>query len=30
VLVDGYLEKITINNLVETNNNPYIEVREIN
>ena len=30
VLVDGYLEKITINNLVETNNNPYIKFREIN
>ena len=30
VLVDDYLDKITINNLVETNNNPYIKVREIN
>ena len=30
VLVDGYLEKITINNLVETNNSPYIGYREIN
>ena len=30
VLVDDYLEKITINNLVETDNSPNIRVREIN
>jgi Rrf2 family iron-sulfur cluster assembly transcriptional regulator len=30
VLVDDYLDKITINNLVETNKSPNIEVREIN
>ena len=30
VLVDDYLEKITINNLVETDNSPNISVREIN
>ncbi len=28
-VVDNYLTKITINNLVESNNNPYIELREI-
>ena len=30
VLVDDYLDKITINNLVETNKSPNIRVREIN
>ena len=30
VLVDDYLDKITINNLVETNKSPNIEVRQIN
>ena len=30
VLVDNYLDKITINNLVETNKSPNILVREIN
>ena len=30
VLVDDYLDKITINNLVETNKSPNITVREIN
>ena len=30
VLVDDYLDKITINNLVETNKSPNIVVREIN
>ena len=30
VLVDDYLEKITINNLVETNKSPNIVVKEIN
>ena len=30
VLVDDYLDKITINNLVETNKSPNIKVREIN
>ena len=29
-VVDNYLSKITINKLVESNNSPYIEVREIN
>ena len=29
-LVDDYLDKITINNLVETNKSPNIRVREIN
>ena len=28
-VVDNYLSKITINNLVESNKNPYIELREI-
>jgi Rrf2 family iron-sulfur cluster assembly transcriptional regulator len=28
-VVDNYLTKITINNLVESNKNPYIELREI-
>ena len=30
VLVDDYLDKITINNLVETNKSPIIVIREIN
>ena len=30
VLVDDYLDKITINNLVETNKSPNIVIREIN
>ena len=30
VLVDDYLDKITINNLVESNKSPNIRVREIN
>ena len=30
ILVDDYLDKITINNLVETNKSPNIRVREIN
>ena len=30
VLVDDYLDKITINNLVETNKSPNIVVKEIN
>ena len=30
VLVDDYLDKITINNLVETNKSPNIRIREIN
>ena len=30
VLVDDYLDKITINNLVETNKSPNIRFREIN
>ena len=30
VLVDDYLDKITINNLVETNKSPNIRVTEIN
>ncbi|MFL2708154.1 MAG: Rrf2 family transcriptional regulator [Gammaproteobacteria bacterium] len=30
VIVDDYLDKITINNLVETNKSPNIRVREIN
>tara|TARA_S200000501_G_scaffold331997_1_gene334392 strand:- start:278 stop:712 length:435 start_codon:yes stop_codon:yes gene_type:complete len=29
-VVDNYLSKITINKLVESNNSPYIELREIN
>lgn len=29
-VVDNYLSKITINKLVESNNSPYIEFREIN
>tara|TARA_X000000368_G_C22627632_1_gene535124 strand:+ start:184 stop:618 length:435 start_codon:yes stop_codon:yes gene_type:complete len=29
-VVDNYLSKITINKLVESNNSPYIEIREIN
>ena len=29
-VVDDYLSKITINKLVESNNSPYIELREIN
>ena len=29
-IVDNYLSKITINKLVESNNSPYIELREIN
>ena len=29
-VVDNYLSKITINNLVESNNSPYISLREIN
>ena len=30
ILVDDYLEKITINSLVESSNSPYIKVKEIN
>ena len=30
ILVEDYLEKITINNLVESNDSPYISYREIN
>ena len=30
ILVDNYLEKITINSLVESSNSPYINVKEIN
>ena len=30
ILVDDYLEKITINSLVESANSPYIKVKEIN
>ncbi len=30
ILVEDYLEKITINNLVESSNSPYISYREIN
>ena len=30
ILVEDYLEKITINNLVESNDSPYIRYREIN
>ena len=30
ILVDDYLEKITINSLVESANSPYINVKEIN
>ncbi len=30
ILVEDYLEKITIESLVETNNSLYIEVKEIN
>ena len=30
VLVDDYLDKITINNLVETNKSPNLRIREIN
>ena len=30
ILVDDYLEKITIHSLVETDNSPYIKVKEIN
>ena len=30
ILVDDYLEKITINSLVESTNSPYIKVKEIN
>ena len=30
ILVDGYLEKIPINSLVESNKCPYIKVKEIN
>jgi Rrf2 family iron-sulfur cluster assembly transcriptional regulator len=30
VLVEDYLEKITIHSLVETDNSPYIKVKEIN
>ena len=30
IVVEDYLEKITIENLVETNNSPYIKVKEIN
>jgi|TARA_X000001036_G_scaffold151945_1_gene144311 Rrf2 family iron-sulfur cluster assembly transcriptional regulator len=29
-VVDNYLSKITINKLVESNNNPYIKLNEIN
>ena len=29
-VVDNYLSKITINKLVESNNSPYIGIREIN
>ena len=29
-VVDNYLSKIAINKLVESNNSPYIELREIN
>ena len=29
-VVDNYLSKITINKLVDSNNSPYIELREIN
>ena len=29
-VVNNYLSKITINKLVESNNSPYIELREIN
>lgn len=29
-VVDNYLSQITINKLVESNNSPYIELREIN
>ena len=29
-VVDNYLSKITINKLVESNNSPYIDIREIN
>ena len=30
IVVEEYLEKITIESLVETNNSPYIKVKEIN
>ena len=30
VLVEDYLEKITIHSLVETDNSPYIKVKEVN
>ena len=30
IVVDDYLEKITINSLVESSNSPYIKVKEIN
>tara|TARA_B100001063_G_scaffold241683_1_gene269014 strand:+ start:99 stop:533 length:435 start_codon:yes stop_codon:yes gene_type:complete len=30
ILVDNYLEKITINSLVQSSNSPYINVKEIN
>ena len=30
ILVEDYLEKITINNLVESSDSPYINYREIN
>ena len=30
ILVEDYLEKITINSLVESSNSPYINVKEIN
>ena len=30
ILVEDYLEKITIESLVESNNSPYIKVNEIN
>ena len=30
IVVDDYLEKITINSLVESSNTPYIKVKEIN
>ncbi len=30
ILVENYLEKITINSLVESSNSPYIKLREIN
>ena len=30
ILVEDYLEKITINNLVESSDSPYISYREIN